>query len=66
MGADFLVSVADFLGEIILIYRCWLMWSRNYWIILLPSLIAGVTLGKSQNLWATNRRLQSTFGHSIS
>ncbi|KAH8985689.1 hypothetical protein EDB92DRAFT_1345213 [Lactarius akahatsu] len=38
VGADILISVTDFFGELILIYRCWLLWSRNYWIIILPSL----------------------------
>ncbi|KAI9453145.1 hypothetical protein BJY52DRAFT_1123814 [Lactarius psammicola] len=38
VGADILISVADFFGQLILIYRCWLLWSRNYWIIVLPSL----------------------------
>ncbi|KAI0248392.1 hypothetical protein BJV78DRAFT_1131587 [Lactifluus subvellereus] len=38
MGADFLISATDFTGQLILIYRCWLLWSRNYWIIILPFL----------------------------
>ncbi|KAH9062356.1 hypothetical protein EDB87DRAFT_295865 [Lactarius vividus] len=38
VGADILISVTDFIGELILIYRCWLLWSKNYWIIILPSL----------------------------
>ncbi|KAI0258217.1 hypothetical protein BC834DRAFT_831142 [Gloeopeniophorella convolvens] len=44
VGADILISIADFVGEMILIYRCWLLWSRNYWIIVVPilSAIAGV------------------------
>jgi len=36
---DLLVSVTDFIGELILIYRCWLLWSRNYWVIVLPGVI---------------------------
>ncbi|KAH9962071.1 hypothetical protein BGW80DRAFT_1134495, partial [Lactifluus volemus] len=38
MGADMLIAVTDFTGELILIYRCWLLWSKNYWIIILPCL----------------------------
>ncbi|KAI0293341.1 hypothetical protein B0F90DRAFT_1670838 [Multifurca ochricompacta] len=38
VGADILISVTDFLGQVILIYRCWLLWSKNYWVIVLPSL----------------------------
>ncbi|EKM58138.1 uncharacterized protein PHACADRAFT_139802 [Phanerochaete carnosa HHB-10118-sp] len=36
--ADCTVSVADFLGDLILIYRCWIIWSGNYWITVLPLL----------------------------
>lgn len=38
VGADILISVTDFFGQLILIYRCWLLWSRNYWIIVFPTL----------------------------
>ena len=40
------ISLTDFIGEVILIYRCWLLWSKNYWIIILPSLTAIAGLGK--------------------
>jgi len=40
VGADLLISLTDFIGEVILVYRCWLLWSKNYWIIILPSLTA--------------------------
>lgn len=46
VGADILISVTDFFGELILIYRCWLLWSKNYWIILVPSLTSIVGPGK--------------------
>lgn len=46
MSADFLVSVVDFIGQLILIYRCWLLWSKNYWIIILPFLTSLSGLGK--------------------
>ncbi|KAI0302497.1 hypothetical protein BC826DRAFT_1144882 [Russula brevipes] len=36
IAADALIIVTDFIGELILIYRCWLLWSRNYWVIILP------------------------------
>ncbi|KAI9510099.1 hypothetical protein F5148DRAFT_1339486 [Russula earlei] len=45
IGADLLIGVADFIGELILIYRCWLLWSRSYWIILFPTLTAVASLG---------------------
>ena len=46
MGADMLISVTDFTGQLILIYRCWLLWSKNYWIIILPFLSSVFGLGK--------------------
>ena len=47
VGADLLISITDFIGSLILIYRCWLLWSRNYWVIILPSLISIASLGKA-------------------
>jgi hypothetical protein len=44
--ADLFVSITNFVGELILIYRCWLLWSRNYWVIILPSLFSIASLGK--------------------
>ncbi|KAI0716740.1 hypothetical protein C8Q76DRAFT_591603, partial [Earliella scabrosa] len=40
LGADILLSVCDLLGNLILIYRCWIIWGRNYWIVGLPTLTA--------------------------
>jgi len=41
LGAgDFLLSVADFVGDLVLIYRCWLVWGKNYWVIIIPTLTA--------------------------
>jgi hypothetical protein len=48
IGADLLISVTDFFGELILIYRCWLLWSKNFWIIIIPSLTAIASLGKAR------------------
>ncbi|EJF59554.1 hypothetical protein BD309DRAFT_1031064 [Dichomitus squalens] len=40
VGADIFLSLCDLLGDYILIYRCWALWGRNYWIIALPSMCA--------------------------
>ncbi|KAI1794447.1 hypothetical protein LXA43DRAFT_883966 [Ganoderma leucocontextum] len=40
VGADIFLSLCDLLGDYILIYRCWVLWGRNYWIVALPSLCA--------------------------
>ncbi|KAI0631222.1 hypothetical protein C8Q77DRAFT_194534 [Trametes polyzona] len=36
VGADILISLSDLLGDCVLLYRCWIIWGRNYWVILLP------------------------------
>ncbi|KAL1949043.1 hypothetical protein VTO73DRAFT_10849 [Trametes versicolor] len=36
VGADILISLSDLLGDFVLLYRCWIIWGRNYWVILLP------------------------------
>ena len=45
--SDLFILVTDFIGELILIYRCWLLWSRNYWVIILPSLILIASIGEA-------------------
>ena len=40
VGADIFISLCDLIGDYILIYWCWMMWGRNYWIVILPSLTA--------------------------
>jgi hypothetical protein len=47
MGANLLSSVADLLGDLILLYRCWLVWGKNYYVIVLPLLTALAGFGKS-------------------
>ncbi|KAH9946545.1 hypothetical protein B0H21DRAFT_808880 [Amylocystis lapponica] len=39
-GAEILLSLIDFFGDAVFIYRCWLVWRRNYGIIVLPFLTA--------------------------
>ena len=41
-----LISICDLLGDTILIYRCWVLWDRNYWITILPTLTAVGGFGK--------------------
>ncbi|TBU59396.1 hypothetical protein BD310DRAFT_413596 [Dichomitus squalens] len=40
VGADIFISLCDLIGDYILIYWCWMMWGRNYWVVILPSLTA--------------------------
>ncbi|KAI0297895.1 hypothetical protein B0F90DRAFT_1926747 [Multifurca ochricompacta] len=35
LGADLLISLADLIGDAILIYRCWLIWGKNYFVIII-------------------------------
>ncbi|KAG2072813.1 hypothetical protein BDR04DRAFT_1095986 [Suillus decipiens] len=38
MGADFLISFTDLVGDLVLIYRCWMLWGKNYHVVILPLL----------------------------
>ncbi|KAG1746892.1 hypothetical protein EDB19DRAFT_331343 [Suillus lakei] len=40
MGANLLSSVADFIGDLLLLYRCWLVWGKQFYVIVLPLLTA--------------------------
>ncbi|KAJ7199656.1 hypothetical protein GGX14DRAFT_172500 [Mycena pura] len=40
VGADVTFCLADFLSQVVLIYRCYLVWARNIWVVILPLLIA--------------------------
>ncbi|KAH7930154.1 hypothetical protein BV22DRAFT_1028657 [Leucogyrophana mollusca] len=35
-AADFLISLTDLIGDLILLYRCWMVWGKNYYVIILP------------------------------
>ncbi|KAH7913519.1 hypothetical protein BJ138DRAFT_1081397 [Hygrophoropsis aurantiaca] len=39
-AADFLISLTDLIGDLVLLYRCWMVWGKNYYIIILPFLSA--------------------------
>jgi hypothetical protein len=51
--------VIEILGQLIIIYRCWVLWSKNYWVIIVPCLGPLATIGKSalMTLAATQRSL---------
>ncbi|KAI0355982.1 hypothetical protein OH77DRAFT_1495782 [Trametes cingulata] len=40
VGADILISLSDLFGDFVLLYRCWIIWGRNIWVVLLPFLTA--------------------------
>ena len=44
-GANILISVTDFVGECILMYRCWGVWGRNLWVIVVPFISSLTALG---------------------
>lgn len=50
--ADCTVSVADFLGDLILIYRCWIIWGGNYYITILPLLTSAAGLSEYLTAYA--------------
>ncbi|EPQ57611.1 hypothetical protein GLOTRDRAFT_38224 [Gloeophyllum trabeum ATCC 11539] len=39
-AADLFISLADLLGDFVLIYRCYLVWGRAWWVTVLPTLTA--------------------------
>ncbi|KAK0499561.1 hypothetical protein EDD18DRAFT_1151691 [Armillaria luteobubalina] len=44
-GADALFYITDFTAEVVLIYRCWLVWGRDYSVTIFPFLMALGALG---------------------
>ncbi|KAJ8496206.1 hypothetical protein ONZ51_g1251 [Trametes cubensis] len=40
LAADVIISICDLLGDAMLVYRCWLMWSDHRWVVVLPILSA--------------------------
>jgi hypothetical protein len=40
MGANLMISVVDVIGDLLLLYRCWLVWEKNFYVIVLPLLTA--------------------------
>ena len=47
LGADILISFCDLLGDLILLYRCWVIWGKNHWVVAFPLLTATVGFGES-------------------
>jgi hypothetical protein len=54
-AADLLISTTDFIVGVILIYHCWLLWSKNYRVMVLSSLAA--IAGSGEFLSKTIRKL---------
>ena len=46
VGADVLISFCDLLGDLILLYRCWVIWGKNYWIVFTPLVTASAGFGR--------------------
>jgi len=38
--ADALVTLIDFFAELVLLYRLWVIWERNYYIIIFPAIVS--------------------------
>ncbi|PIL33645.1 hypothetical protein GSI_04268 [Ganoderma sinense ZZ0214-1] len=54
-----LLMIAMFLGDVVITYRVWLVWSHNYWISIFPMLtVLGVIVAGSGLIW------KFTFSHS--
>lgn len=60
LSSPILLTVVLWIGEALMIYRCFIIWQRNYWAIALPSLLyAGIIGVQLVNLWYFS--LQSDF-----
>lgn len=46
IGAGLLLPATRILGDLIVIYRCWVLWSKSFWVIILPSLSVISTFSK--------------------
>ncbi|RXW21549.1 hypothetical protein EST38_g4296 [Candolleomyces aberdarensis] len=47
-----ILAVLTWLGDILVIYRCFLIWQRNYYVIILPVILLLASIGTtSVNLW---------------
>ena len=44
---NLLIPITNFICELILVYRCWVLWSRKYLVIILPSLISITSIGEA-------------------
>lgn len=44
-GADILISLIDLFGDMVLIYRCWLVWGKSYVAIVPPFVTAVAGFG---------------------
>jgi len=44
LAASVMYSIIDWLSQCILIYRCWVIWGRRYYIIIVPLLISTASL----------------------
>ncbi|KAJ6559927.1 hypothetical protein B0H19DRAFT_944743 [Mycena capillaripes] len=39
-GADSIFILSDFFSQLVLVYRCYLVWNKNPWVVILPVLVA--------------------------
>ncbi|KAH9949905.1 hypothetical protein B0H21DRAFT_881538 [Amylocystis lapponica] len=47
LACDILASITDFFSQLVMIYRCWLVWSKKFWVVVIPLLIAMGSIGCS-------------------
>ncbi|KAF8877045.1 hypothetical protein BD779DRAFT_1558871 [Infundibulicybe gibba] len=45
IGSFVIFALADYLAQMILLYRCWIVWGRRWAVVALPGFLALVTLG---------------------
>ncbi|KAF8871793.1 hypothetical protein BD779DRAFT_1805748, partial [Infundibulicybe gibba] len=66
MGTVAVFALVDYLGQMILLYRCWIIWDRRWIVVAFPGLLALVTFGGGFTLLglysSTNEKLFEIIG----
>ncbi|KAF8881457.1 hypothetical protein BD779DRAFT_1011679 [Infundibulicybe gibba] len=45
LGSVWIFAIIDFLAQMILLYRCWIIWSKRWAVVVVPGFLSLVTLG---------------------
>ncbi|KAF8885309.1 hypothetical protein BD779DRAFT_683811 [Infundibulicybe gibba] len=50
VGSTTLFSIIDYLAQMILLYRCWIIWNKRWAVVAIPGFLALVSLGLGLDL----------------
>ncbi|KAF8881742.1 hypothetical protein BD779DRAFT_1545096 [Infundibulicybe gibba] len=60
VGSTTLLSVIDYLAQMILLYRCWIIWDKRWVVVAVPGFLALVSLGAGLALVVLTQSLART------